>query len=414
MDIRVAIADRETFDEEAYLRRYPDIARAVAAGKIASGWVHYQAHGADEGRQPNDFDEAFYLRAYPLVANDLAQGRGANPFQHYLQVGRARGYLSHPKAPRGQNPAAPASPFGGLWIDQRHAEDLIEGKLDTGVITQAQAEQLRFFNRNGYVVLPGALPKMLLSRARAELERAFNNGFDGLKFQCDALQGDDMDWQPEILTLPSTVLDLHHLSAAIRQAVFAPNVAGFLELLFESKAFATQSHGFLHGAAQDARQDSTHVPYTLPRHFVAAWAAFEDVTIGGGEMFYYPGSHRFPDLIYGGASKSAMEARRIGIKQAQLNAETRTHANLIEQRVRSAGIEKAVFSARAGDVLVRHADLVHGGRAGASDRTRKSLVTHYCPKYASPLFGEDRAMPLHEHDGHLWTTSHYDLAPGDR
>jgi hypothetical protein len=412
MNTKAAIVDPETFDEDFYLRRYPDIARAVAAGKVASGWVHYQHHGASEGRQPNDFDEAFYLRAYPHVASDIARGRAANPLEHYRQIGRARGFLPHPKAPRAQNPAGFASPFGGLWIDQPHADDLIDGKLEAGLINAAQASQLRCFHRNGYVILRGALPKAMLTKARADLDRAFNGEFEGLKFQCSALERGSLAWQPELRTLPSLALDLHHWSAGMRQVIFAPKVAAFLALIFDSKAFASQTLAFLRGSAPESRQDSADVVYTLPRHFAASWAALEDVTIGAGELFYYPGSHRFPDFLFGGASKSAAEARRLGAREPQLDNESRVHLRQIEQRVQSAGIEKAVFAARAGDVLVWHADLVHGGNPISPEATSKSLVTHYCPKYAAPVFGEYRDMLVYEQDGHLWTSGHYDGAPG--
>ena len=34
--------------------------------------------------------------------------------------------------------------------------------------------------------------------------------------------------------------------------------------------------------------------------------------MGAGELFYYPGSHRFPDFLYGGRYKSIVEAARCG------------------------------------------------------------------------------------------------------
>lgn len=40
------------FDEEWYLRRYPDVALAVAAGRGASGLAHFRLHGHKEGRLP--------------------------------------------------------------------------------------------------------------------------------------------------------------------------------------------------------------------------------------------------------------------------------------------------------------------------------------------------------------------------
>jgi len=38
------------FDKDWYLAQYPDVARAVEDGRIASAWVHWNAHGRNEGR----------------------------------------------------------------------------------------------------------------------------------------------------------------------------------------------------------------------------------------------------------------------------------------------------------------------------------------------------------------------------
>ena len=40
------------FDEEWYLREYPDVASAVREGRGPSGRSHYISHGRNEGRRP--------------------------------------------------------------------------------------------------------------------------------------------------------------------------------------------------------------------------------------------------------------------------------------------------------------------------------------------------------------------------
>jgi nitroreductase len=39
------------FDELFYLSQHPDVEQAVAQGQFASGWQHFERHGASEGRQ---------------------------------------------------------------------------------------------------------------------------------------------------------------------------------------------------------------------------------------------------------------------------------------------------------------------------------------------------------------------------
>lgn len=46
-----AVVTDTNFDERAYLVAHPDVADAVAAGTVLSGWRHFEAYGQSEGRQ---------------------------------------------------------------------------------------------------------------------------------------------------------------------------------------------------------------------------------------------------------------------------------------------------------------------------------------------------------------------------
>ena len=162
----------------------------------------------------------------------------------------------------------------------------------------------------------------------------------------------------------------------------------------------------------DRRRRDTRIrpiPYTIPRQFAATWAALEDVTIGAGELFYYPGSHRFEDFIYKDHYKSVHEAHRM-TGESRPHEQIERHVHSLEERAAQRGIPKMPF-AKKGDVLVWHADLVHGGNPVSRVTTRKSIVTHYCPKHLSPLFSEHMGTRLWDHGGHRYTTSHYASEP---
>jgi phytanoyl-CoA hydroxylase len=203
------------------------------------------------------------------------------------------------------------------------------------------------------------------------------------------------------------VIDMHHFSSAARELMFADAISDFLGLIFESKTFASQSLGFLRGSGQEGHQDSAYVPYTIPRQFAATWIALEDVTVGAGELFYYPGSHRFPDFLYGDRFKSIVEATRCGYTVER--SEVEHHVAQLRDRSKTLELNKKVLEAKKGDVLVWHADLVHGGNPVSNDITRKSFVTHYCPKRMSPLFSEHMRTDIYEHFGHIFTSQHYPI-----
>ena len=353
-----------------------------------------------------EFDARFYLRAYPIVQRELAQGLAASPEEHYQKYGMRRGYLSSPDSPRYFDGNDKPSAFGGLWPDAYSAESTLQQRRDAGEINEEQAQLLQAWMRDGYVVLKQGVDEALIDAAAADLDKAYAGGFRKALFECHELDEDaNIHWRAEVNQHAAKVLDLHHFSQAARDIMFAPSIIEFLALIFESETFATQSLGFLRGSGQEGHQDSAYVPFTLPRNFAATWIALEDVTIGAGELFYYAGSHRFPDFLYGGKYKSIAEAERLGYNVER--EEVERHVSGLRNRAKEQKAGKTVFAARKGDVLVWHADLVHGGNPVSAATTRKSFVTHYCPSRLSPLFSERMAIDLFEQDGHFMTSHLY-------
>ncbi|MFC0266589.1 esterase-like activity of phytase family protein [Kushneria aurantia] len=79
------------FDSALYLAANPDVAEAVARGKI-DALTHYQQYGAAEGRDPNAlFDETAYLEANADVAAAVERDELASGWQHYLEWGWQEG-----------------------------------------------------------------------------------------------------------------------------------------------------------------------------------------------------------------------------------------------------------------------------------------------------------------------------------
>jgi hypothetical protein len=58
-----------------------------------------------------------------------------------------------------------------------------------------------------------------------------------------------------------------------------------------------------------------------------------------------------------------------------------------------------------------HADLAYGGNPVSRTATRKSIVTHHCPRLLSRLFAESVVARLRNLGGHRYTTSHYGGEP---
>ena len=460
------IPDLSGFDEAFYLRTYPDIGHAIAAGDFVSGYAHYIKHGRAEGRLPNatalpksapaDFDEVWYLEQYADIAaavragnfrsafdhwtrigklegrlpppgysegatfdadwygkvyhaavQDIAAGRAEDFHDHYLKLGRFRGYLPNSLAPRPDSPAGFRSHFGGLWVDQANAADLIEGKRELGQISADDAALLHDWRRQGYVILRNAVPAEVVDRAAAVVRRVYAGEIDPVRFECFALGGyAPLPWGAAVRDKPAKALDLHWLFEEIRDLVFNPRLRAFLELLFERRALATQSLTFLRGSAQGYHQDTIYVPYTLPTQFVASWVALEDVQPGGGELTYFPGSQQLPDMLFAGQFKTLADAQRM-LRRNSIRDEMEGYSARLERMALEAGLTPERFMAKKGDVLFWHADLAHGGLPISNAATRMSVLTHYCPKEIASMTFERGRTAVRSYKDQAWYATGY-------
>ena len=89
------IRDAALFDDEYYLRTYPDVARDQI-----DPLLHYLEYGAAEGRWPNpSFDPPFY------AAHATTLRPGENPLLHYIETGRGLGYPTQPNLKANSSPS---------------------------------------------------------------------------------------------------------------------------------------------------------------------------------------------------------------------------------------------------------------------------------------------------------------------
>jgi len=165
--------------------------------------------------------------------------------------------------------------------------------------------------------------------------------------------------------------------------------------LFERPPLAFQSLFFRWGTEQAMHQDTAYVVLRSPMEMVGCWVALEDIAEGTGELQYYVGSHRIPEYLWFGRAR----AKPYDFEDDQ---DFLRHVREESERM---GCPLERFRPRKGDVLLWHADLVHGGSKRVHlERTRQSLVTHYCPVDVDPeWFGELSGSQKLEHEpGHYY------------
>ena len=293
------------------------------------------------------------------------------------------------------------SRFGGLWTDRLEAEGLLERRLARGELAPADGTALRAWIRDGYAILPQAVPLAAVERLVAEAAALWVGRDPSVRVE---LGGRYVALGPELTPEHAKLVDLYARSRAALELALAEPLRRFLGLLFERPPLLFQSLSFERGSEQPIHQDTAYVVVVPPLAMVAAWIALEDVQPGSGELVYYPGSQRLPEHLFHGT-------RNWNRERDGLAAQERYQVELV-QACEAAGLERRTFLPRKGDVLFWNADLAHGGSL-IRDRalTRKSLVCHYCPADAEPYYFSYRPERARRvaFEGASYASSHYAL-----
>ena len=165
--------------------------------------------------------------------------------------------------------------------------------------------------------------------------------------------------------------NIHRRSAAADAVAQDPRLFELLRLILGRPAELLQTISFIRGSQQDAHSDAFHMMTEPPGFLVGAWVALEDIDDESGPVFYLPGSHRLPYVM--SEDLDLPKSNRLLVPE-----KSRAYVRKMNAVAEQAGIEPQRFTPKAGDLLLWHHNLLHGGsaieRAGS---TRRSLVGHY-------------------------------------
>lgn len=238
------------------------------------------------------------------------------------------------------------------WFD-RAGDDEVPMSLDPAAdAPTAQRHLLRW----GFCVLHEQLPDSLVDAFKQELAKAIETG--ELAYQAGS---------------NNRIHGAHQKLPSARAVWLYPAVLQFLEDYFRDTPCACQTLTYVNGSEQNAHQDSIHLtPY--PSGFMCGvWVALEDVQENSGELFIYPGSHR----------SGSLRATPLGL--GKVENDDYSHYTIFDRAIMNLvdteHYERLVYRPKAGQILVWHENLIHGGSPRIDHaRTRLSVVSHYFAK----------------------------------
>jgi ectoine hydroxylase-related dioxygenase (phytanoyl-CoA dioxygenase family) len=289
------------------------------------------------------------MRASPVVwrAYNLRHYRELrHNSEHYRRLGLNKSVVApiahRDVANRGDEAERP-------WLDAPGAKGRLRAHPDFPSFGPEIQGKLERWIDDGFMVLEGHLSEAQVDELNAEIERLFDQG--------------KIKYHP----LSQRIMNAYRQSAAVDRVVEDPELLRLLSFVLGRPTQLFQTINFFLGSQQAAHSDSFHMTTEPEGYLTAIWVALEDVEPDAGPLFYYPGSHRLPylmseDLEAGGEGESKEDRYSRGVAR----------------EIEAHGLERVDFLARKGDLLVWHANLLHGGHAIAREgATRKSLVAHY-------------------------------------
>jgi hypothetical protein len=234
------------------------------------------------------------------------------------------------------------------------------------------SEQIAQWEADGFLILRDFMPGKEIAQVRAVVDDEWANTSDNTHV-IDMLSGPHAGRAFKVAEAPegsrSEAYKLNNLFARrpeIRQVALSPRLRRACEQILEGEPLICNSLNFERGSQQPFHIDTWYMPPPVDNKMVVASIVIDDVDADNGPMVYYPGSHLIPPYRFSDGRLNEIPSESDQCR-AYLNRE-------IEAR----GLKEVEFRGKSGDVLLWHAQLLHGGRPIRDmAKKRSSLVVHY-------------------------------------
>jgi hypothetical protein len=255
------------------------------------------------------------------------------------------------------------------WLDRPNAEERIAKRLAEGEISAADAALCQAWCRDGFVHLPGFFTAEFLDEAWQGTLDAIESG----------TIPETLDTMTEGGPYEGRAQNMHVVVPKLREVLDYGQTLDVIGLLLGRPALPFQTIAFFAGSEQGTHSDSIHMTTYPEGYLVGAWVAVEDIHPDSGPLVYYPGSHRLP---YSLSQDVGIELGDV-VRNTFYGAYHSKYEPFIAKVVESQNLEPLIHCPKKGDLLLWHANLLHGGTERRNkELSRKSVVCHYFAKGA--------------------------------
>jgi ectoine hydroxylase-related dioxygenase (phytanoyl-CoA dioxygenase family) len=238
------------------------------------------------------------------------------------------------------------------WLDRPDAVGRLASASQLQRFDTATREALKRWPQDGYVVLRGLFNAQEVAEMNNEVDRLIHEKVVDFNF-----------------TGRKIMFAFRH-SALLHRYTHDRRILDVMDFLLGKKVRVFQSINFLTGSEQHAHSDSIHMTTYPLGYMIAAWIALEPIDGDNGCLVYHPGSHRLPYLLNDGYDHGG---NRFIIGDEAYGR----YEQAIDEEISKGGYPATEFHAQPGDVLLWHANLLHGGkRMSEPNASRKSMVIH--------------------------------------
>ena len=242
------------------------------------------------------------------------------------------------------------------WLDVKSSKTALPSSPAFQQMTKSIQEGIIDWSEKGYAIIPNFFSEGEVDTILAETVKLVDS--DKANFQRNS----------------NKIMFAYRQSEKIKKIINSSKLDDILSLLLGKEVKLFQSINFFTGSQQASHSDSVHMTTFPLGYLIAVWIALEDIKEGSGVLHYYPGSHQLPYILTPdyehGSNRFFLGA----------NAYQR-YEKKIQEVILNNTYKKENFLAKKGDILIWHANLLHGGDPITQpNRTRKSMVLHYYAK----------------------------------